>query len=544
MNQRMMKKLVPILVLISMLFSYAPITEAASIIPVKKVSASQTSVTVSVGMTKQLTVAVSPTSATNKKLTWTTSNKAIATVSAIGKVKGLSVGTVNITAKNNSSGKYVTIQVNVHAALPTPILVKSILLNQSEISLKPSETYAIVARILPVNASNKLITWTTSDSKIATVDATGYVTAISNGDAIITATNQASNTKATIVVHVSKPELTSDQIYEKVNPSVVKIEVFNKRSELLGSGSGIIVRSDGVILTNFHVISDISGPVKARIILDNGTSYYTDTVLGYDADRDLAVLKINEKVNLPSAEILSTMSSVQAGQTVYALGSPNGVQNAMTTGYVRSTEYYYDSSSKLSFISHSSTLYPGNSGGALVNAYGEVIGVNDAVVSQGRQSIYLAIPISDYSKINISSTTTMAEVNRKTYIPLAGEGTVAEMEPNDDLESSTTIPYLKSNIVGTVESRFDYDGYRFNLTEAASLNFTFTMSDSRYNDYVGLILMDEDGNIVTKMSAIGLQASATLAPGSYWLVLAPSNYRSNSMRNIGYTGTVTITPLP
>lgn len=540
-----------VLLLFSIFFAYVPVTEAAASVIAKKIIATQTSYTLSIGASKQLNVIVSPTTTSNKRLTWTSSNKNIVTVSTNGKVKAVSLGTATITARNAASGKFVNFQITVVPKLSATTAVKSITLNQPVLSLQVGEKGALVARILPVTATDKSIVWQSSHPQVASVDSTGVVTAIAAGEAIITAENPASKVKTRSRIKVLKPLLTAEEVFTKVNPAVVKIEMLNKNNEVLGSGSGVIMRSDGIVLTNFHVISDISSPVMARIILENGTTtFLTDTVLGYDAARDLAILKINEKILLPSVEIVSEDNPVIPGSVVYALGSPNGIQNSMTTGEVTNKAFYFEST--LPFLAHSAPLYPGNSGGALVNAYGELVGINDAVVTQGRQSIYLAIPIEAYAKLDLSTVTTIAEINRKFYVPLSGEGVVAESEPNDDLETSNAIPYLKSKIVGQIQNRFDYDGFTFKLTEDATMQFSFSMSDQRYNDYVGLVVLDDAGNLIARSqmsysSITGesvLQAKVKLSPGSYWLVVTPSTYRSNAMRNASYMGEILFTPVP
>jgi S1-C subfamily serine protease len=537
------KFILQILLLTSLFFTSVPFANAATTVPVKKVTATVSAVSMNVGSSKQLYATISPWNATNKKIVWTSSNSNVAAVSVNGKVTGVAEGTAQITARSTSSGKQVVVSVTVLRKLNVTIPLKVILLNEEEVTLKPTETFALVARLLPINATNKTIVWESSNTKIATVDDTGYVRAIVSGDATITAKNVASNLKN---------KLSSEQIFENVNPSVVKIEIFNRFNELLGTGSGIIVQADGTVLTNFHVIADVMGPVKTRIILDNGTSYDTDKVLGYDAARDLAVLKITDKVSLPAATLLGANSSYKSGDTVFALGSPNGIQNLPpTTGTIQNVQYYFNDE-KYPYISHSAELKPGNSGGALVNEYGEVVGVNDAVISLGPQrNIYLSIPIEYYLKMNLTLNTTIAEVNRLTYVPLAGEGAVAEVEPNDDQETSTALPYLKNHVSGSIASRVDYDGYAIQLTEKATLNISFKLADAFYTDYVGIALIDEDGNLITRSRQsidgsgdIVLQCTAKLVPGHYWIVITPSNYRFNTMRNVEYTGTVdfTITP--
>jgi len=177
----------------------------------------------------------------------------------------------------------------------------------------------------------------------------------------------------------------------------------------LGLGSGIIVKSDGLILTNYHVVHGASG---IQVTLQDGRKFAAD-VLGKDIRSDLAVIKIQAD-NLPAAE-LGDSSLLKAGQWVMAIGNPFGYllkdnQATLTVGVISATHrrlidlgfgagpYYFD------LIQTDAAINPGNSGGPLVNLKGQVIGINMAIFSTSGSftGLGFAIP-SDVAK-NVLNT--------------------------------------------------------------------------------------------------------------------------------------------
>ena len=151
-------------------------------INVTSIMLSQTSVTLSSGESVSLTATITPENATNKTITWSSSNTSIATVSN-GKVTAVAVGKATITAKIGNVKAECSVTVN-------PIDVTSITLSQTSVTLSSGESVSLTATITPENATNKTITWSSSNTSIATVS-NGKVTAVAVGKATITA--KASN---------------------------------------------------------------------------------------------------------------------------------------------------------------------------------------------------------------------------------------------------------------------------------------------------------------------------------------------------------------
>ena len=168
--------------------------------PITSVKINQGNISVGVNKTGKLTATINPSNTTQSKtLTWTSSNKKIATVDKNGNVKGIKAGTANITVKT-SNGKTATIKVTV--TKPTPI--KSVKLNKKTLKLELNKTYQLKATINPSSTTDsKVLSWSTSNKKVAIVDKNGKITAVGGGSATITV-KTANGKKAKVKVTVSK----------------------------------------------------------------------------------------------------------------------------------------------------------------------------------------------------------------------------------------------------------------------------------------------------------------------------------------------------
>ena len=197
---------------------------------------------------------------------------------------------------------------------------------------------------------------------------------------------------------------------EQVGPAVVRIE--NPRG---GGGSGVLIAPDGLLLTNAHV----AGPGRElRVHLTDGTEGGA-ALLGRDEDTDLALLRTHAD-GLPFAR-LGTSSNLRQGQLVVALGNPLGFESTVTAGVVsalgrslraRSGRLIED------VIQTDAALNPGNSGGALVNSAGEVVGINTAVI-RGAQGLCFAVA-SDTASFVVGQILRHGRV-RRAWIGVAGQ---------------------------------------------------------------------------------------------------------------------------
>ena len=171
------------------------------VVSVTGVTLNKTSTSIQVGGTETLTATVSPKDAANKKVTWKSSNAAIASVDANGKVTGVKAGEATITVTTEDGGKTATCKVTVS---DKEIKVTGVKLNKSETSLLVDGNETLTATVLPEDATNQNVTWKSDKPEIATVDANGKVTAVKVGEATITVTTEDGGKTATCKVTVSE----------------------------------------------------------------------------------------------------------------------------------------------------------------------------------------------------------------------------------------------------------------------------------------------------------------------------------------------------
>jgi len=163
-----------------------------------------------------------------------------------------------------------------------------------------------------------------------------------------------------------------------------------------GTGSGFIINKDGQLLTNAHVVD---GADTVEVVLKDGRRF-EGKVVGTDSLTDVAVIKI-EGDNLPTVE-LGDSEQLRSGEWAIAIGNPLGLDNTVTTGIIsatgRSSSQVGVEDKRVEFIQTDAAINPGNSGGPLLNASGQVIGMNTAVI-QGAQGLGFSIPINTAQQI-------------------------------------------------------------------------------------------------------------------------------------------------
>lgn len=270
------------------------------------------------------------------------------------------------------------------------------------------------------------------------------IVGVSNSSVQASSSSTSSNSSTSTLTNVSLSNYSDTSVYaaNKILPSIVGITIEYNVSSSLGSffgnkqqtstatasGSGIIIKSDGYILTNNHVVStsssnnsfyDISEATKITVKLYNDDTEYEAKIIGQDEQTDLAIIKI-DKSDLTSAE-LADSSKVKVGEFAMAVGSPLGMESSITCGVISATNRQITDSDGKTFtlIQTDAAINSGNSGGALVNSEGKVIGINTMKVSStGVEGMGFAIPIN--STLDVTNQLIQYNKVKRPYIGIGG----------------------------------------------------------------------------------------------------------------------------
>lgn len=168
-------------------------------------------------------------------------------------------------------------------------------------------------------------------------------------------------------------KFSADQIYDQSKPFVV--EVWISTTGIVAPAAGILLSSDGLVLTNYHVINDAT----FDFVRSQDGKDFNGTIIEVDPDLDLALIQLDNASNLPTAKLADQSSHVQVGDTVYAIGSPLGFHWKMTTAEVIEVQSDCGLPSLQCIRTPEGFLKPGNSGGPLLDGAGQVVGVNRAI---------------------------------------------------------------------------------------------------------------------------------------------------------------------
>ncbi|MBE7383730.1 MAG: trypsin-like peptidase domain-containing protein [Leptolyngbya sp. SIO1E4] len=301
-------------------------------------------------------------------------------------------------------------------------------------------------------------------------------------------------------------------IYQKVIPSVVEIRTLNS------TGSGFVVSSDGLIITNAHVVDD--GPSVVTVVFQDGSQLTAD-VLGFDAlGQDLAALQVypeSELQAIPTAPI----GSLQPGDQVYAVGSPFGIGISFTAGVVS------DIDSLDGMIQHDAPINPGNSGGPLVDNNGDIVGVNTALYN----------PTGNGTNLGISFA--ISNERLQAFIGSAEAGQLAQSRPTPSAQRPQELLFDGQVVDAALTQESNqfpsgsyYDTYVFSGESGQEVSIQ--MSSSDIDSYLILLRpsgRDENGQILFEKIAdqddissenANAQLSLTLPETSSYLLLATS----------------------
>src|SRR5438876_1698606 len=208
----------------------------------------------------------------------------------------------------------------------------------------------------------------------------------------------AATTPTTTTVQGTSSSATAESVYAQVSPGVVTITSATGRGQAIGSG--IVLDTNGDILTNAHVIA---GATQMQVTLSRGQTVAA-TLVGSNSSADLAVIRISVPASSLHPVALGNSDGVQIGDTVYAIGSPFGLSGSLTEGIVSNLNQGGSASNGANLsglIQTDAAINPGNSGGPLVNSAGQVIGINNSIESpvNGNVGVGFAISINQVKQL-------------------------------------------------------------------------------------------------------------------------------------------------
>jgi len=248
-------------------------------------------------------------------------------------------------------------------------------------------------------------------------------------------------------------ELTGEQIYSMASPAVFFVDVFDDDGNRLKTGSGFFITESGIAITNYHVLI---GASSARITLSDGKALDVTGIYDYDWKRDAAIIQIEGRGH-PYLE-LGDSSKLLTGATVYALGSPLGLQASFSRGIVSQTLREIEG---MTFIQLDAAISSGSSGGALLDSTGRVVGITSATLLNS-QNINLAVPINVISELSRARHVTLKSIlisvgYYEGFHPAPDFGDFYGVQPfnTDTSRNRTTYAYLTSALTGSADDTLD-----------------------------------------------------------------------------------------
>lgn len=298
-------------------------------------------------------------------------------------------------------------------------------------------------------------------------------------------------------------ELSAEEIYARCTAAVFFIEVYDAQGSAIKTGSGFFVDRDGVAVTNYHVIS---GADSAAVQLIDGRVFPVSGVYAWNADEDWAVLQIEGEDF--DALTVGAKNTALGGSTIYTIGSPLGLQNTLSVGIISNPNRLEDG---VSYIQISAPISQGSSGGALLNKYGEVIGITSAGYEDG-QNLNLALPMS---YVNYHDRASLSSIARAGNL---AAGTVVL------LESFVTIGLEEESYSVTVYSACEPGcKVRYKVEDESIVTAEWSKWDG---DYIDLLLSPHGlGTTVVTVLLID-QNEAVLSSKNLTVTVAESGVRN------------------
>nr|WP_321412382.1 trypsin-like peptidase domain-containing protein [uncultured Allomuricauda sp.] len=311
-----------------------------------------------------------------------------------------------------------------------------------------------------------------------------------------------------------------------------------KQTPQVGTGSGVIISPDGYIVTNNHVIANSS---QLEVVLNNNKSYEAE-VIGTDADSDIALLKIDAEDALPYLAF-GDSDNAKIGEWVLAVGNPFNLTSTVTAGIVSAKARSLSPTGAQSFIQTDAAVNPGNSGGALVNTNGDLIGINTAITSQTGSYIGYAFAVpSNIAKKVVEDIMEFGNV-QKGLLGIRGGNLNPEVAMEmgiEDLEGVYVSSVEEESgasdaglVKGDIIKKID------NVDVAKFSELTGYLSAKRPGDVIQLTL-DRDGKSIVKNITLKKQNSVILPATSFTV----KNLTKEDKKKFGVSKGVKIIDVP
>jgi hypothetical protein len=419
------------------------------------------------------------------KISWSVSDETMATISSSGKMTALAAGKVILTAKAGDLTAELEINIGtnrINTLLKNITIYEDTTLWITTITNEKDEALTVT----PLDNTIVRCKWGEWDGNRIPLK----LKVLGKGQDTLTITSDISNDRLVIQVKVvdkpkDKKNLSAVELYEKCGGSTVEIAASTDYTKSIGSGFFI---GDGMLVTNYHVIQGM----KNIVVTTSGNKVINITkILGYDEKLDLAILQVDEKYK----GLAVSNSKAKVGEKIYTLGSPLGLTGTMTDGMITTATRLIDD---VDYIQINASISSGNSGGPLINAYGEVIGVNTMYFVNG-QNLNFAININELKKVYLNSPLTVDE-----YYNWFKENAKKRFEESMILEDTSKSHYLDTcqqvpmynGVSGTMQSSEKLDLYYFKVTKPCwvwGYVYSNTVEDTK-NTY--FFIYDEDINEV------------------------------------------------
>lgn len=299
---------------------------------------------------------------------------------------------------------------------------------------------------------------------------------------------------------------SAEEVYESLSSSMVEIHTYDSDGKGIALGSGFFLDENGTVLTNFHVME---GAYSAEIVMYDDKYFTVTNVEGFDKDIDLCVINTAAKETKP---VTLFEGNAKTGEKIYTLGSSKGLTGTFSDGIISTASRKMDG---VEYIQITAPISSGNSGGPLVNEYGEVLGVNTFVVTDG-QNLNFAVCIKELKNIDRSDSMTVRQFGSKTgnnskpnytIVETGDEGeevykiaSTIECEPNDTIAKANALAngYWCAGYVNKKE----VDVFRFDVSKDCTVGVYLTSYWHDDDEYLYAYIRDSKGKILQE-SAIG-----------------------------------------